>query len=924
MAGADVPFYESSLRVPEGPQQTIQVVNPPVPDMSGIGAAAAQFGQAGAHFAAKLAAGKAATDDAKIKSDYLTSVDDLRQTYAESTDFKTAPDEFASKLKEKQDALLGGIMDPKRREEMRLFMTVHGLSAAKEVNNKQLSNEADFNVAALNDRSATYVRDAATAGSPAERQTIVDSWNADVEKQAAAGWISRVDAVKRKVVGAQTLDDAAAMSLIRINPRQAAIELQDPEKFKSLGPIQRQTLINQAQAQSDQVVVAGIQNIATRDPARAVATVGLVGRPEEADAVFARGIMPIENASGDNTLESKAGAVGKTQIMPGTARDVARYLGLKVFDGLDDAAVKQKLKDDAVLNVTLGKTHWQGLLARYDGRIYVAAAAYNAGPGNADKPRADAWLREATQKFGPNFTAAELASVIPIAETRDYVLKLAKKLGAPDDGGGLSPQAQFHAAASVRAVIAQQESERVGAIKAIAAVGRETDDPATLFKAGYNEDPAKYAAWKQTQMLAAQAGDMTAAKAVREAEFQREMLPFRQKALRTPPSQLENLVGSETARLHGLPDVSVDAKNRLDVARETLKSVKAARDENVIGLAEQAQLVPAGQRVAIDPAANPGAQDFRMALALRGAQANSAAAFYQGKAVALKPQEASALKERWANAGPDERFQLLEAFGQTLSGNAYRETLKAVAGDSDIMATIGRIAADRPALAREILRGNELLKSKGVSEKVDLVKSAFSAKLGGQLYPDPAQQKAVEDAAVRLYVARAGGDGTLYDVTDSAGIERAIEDIAGPIVKRNGVKLPVTPGIDPARFIGALDNLSQADLNLMGGAQDRNGTPLLPAEIASHAVLKPLAPGSSHYVVGMRDAKSPDGFAPLFTASEMPTPLVFDMRVLAANHGPGLGFVPGQMNRANARFRAGQAERIRQTLDQVRAEDAAR
>lgn len=902
MAAGDVPLFESGLRVPPGPTPGLQPVTAPSPSLAGIGDAVSKLGEAGSTYAAHLAKGQAETDDAKIKSDYLTQLAGLREAYTRSEDYRTAPGAFEDNRAVLEKDLLGTVRDPLRRSALQLFMTSHGLSASKEVTTKQLANEADFNVAGLNDRSAVYVRDAAVAGSPPERQGVIDRWNADVDAQVAAGWISRKDAVQRKVTGLQTLDDAAAIALTRINPRQAAIELQDPEKFKSLGPVMRQNLINQAQAQADTVMVATLQSTAQRDPGRAVASIGLVGRPEQADAVFSRGIMPTENAAGDNTLESPKGAVGVTQILPGTARDVAKHLGLNVFDGLDDAAVKQKLKDDENLNVRLGTTYWRGMVARYDGRIDAAAAAYNAGPGRADK-----WVQEAVRNYGAQFSPAEFVSLIDIKETRDYVGKVRARLGAPLDDG-LSPVARYHAANAVGSAMTAQDNERLSAIKAIAAIGRENDEPAAVFKAGFEVDPVKYAAWKQTQLLAAQAGDMASAKAYREAEFQREMLPFRQKALRTAPAELENFVDGETARLAGLPDVPIDTKNRLDVAREVLKSVKTARDENIIGLAEHAQLIPPGQRVALDPAGDPRTPAFRAMLSARGVQANDGARFYQGKAIAFKPQELTGMKERWANAAADERFNLLEAFGVSLTGQAYTETLHAIAGNSDIVQTVGQLARGRPELAREVLRGDELLKSKEVSEKSSLVKPAFAATLGGQIYV-PAQQKSVEDAALRLYVARAGADGTLYDPADTAGIEKAVTDITGPIIKRNGARVPISPGLDRGRFEGALNNLSQADLDSMGGAQGAHGAALGAADISRFGVLKPLAPGSTRYFVGMRDRNAPDGFAPIHTQGDPPSPLILDMAALSKRYAPV--YVPGQGNRSSAEFRAGQAERIR-------------
>jgi soluble lytic murein transglycosylase len=107
---------------------------------------------------------------------------------------------------------------------------------------------------------------------------------------------------------------------------------------------------------------------------------------------------------------SHAGARGLMQLMPGTAREVAGQLGLTY--------TASRLTADPSYNVLLGSTYLNTQLDRYDGSLLLAAAAYNAGPGNANR-----WLT----RFGdPRAGADPVVWVerIPFTETRKYVQRV--------------------------------------------------------------------------------------------------------------------------------------------------------------------------------------------------------------------------------------------------------------------------------------------------------------------------------------------------------------------------------------------------------------------------------------------------------------------------------------------------------------------
>ncbi|MBP1599120.1 MAG: Lytic transglycosylase catalytic, partial [Acidobacteria bacterium] len=102
---------------------------------------------------------------------------------------------------------------------------------------------------------------------------------------------------------------------------------------------------------------------------------------------------------------SSAGASGLMQLLPATARWVARKIGMK---GYHSSRVNQPR-----VNVALGTFYLRHVLGGLDGSPVLAAAAYNAGPGRARRWRAARPLE-----------GAIYIESIPFAETRQYVKKV--------------------------------------------------------------------------------------------------------------------------------------------------------------------------------------------------------------------------------------------------------------------------------------------------------------------------------------------------------------------------------------------------------------------------------------------------------------------------------------------------------------------
>jgi len=166
------------------------------------------------------------------------------------------------------------------------------------------------------------------------------------------------------------------------------------------------------------------------------------------------------NADG-STVTSGAGAVGVSQILPSTAQEVAKQIGVP-FD-------QNRLATDAGYNEALGKAYFQQQSAKYQNPT-LALAAYNAGPGAVDNALkgggslADvlARLPTETQNYVKNITThvgVSLGNAPAAANDRPAMIQNALAMTAGDPDRQLRLMSRLRASFSVQDMGVAQERD---------------------------------------------------------------------------------------------------------------------------------------------------------------------------------------------------------------------------------------------------------------------------------------------------------------------------------------------------------------------------------------------------------------------------------------------------------------------------------
>jgi soluble lytic murein transglycosylase len=138
----------------------------------------------------------------------------------------------------------------------------------------------------------------------------------------------------------------------------------------------------------------------------------LRAQPESSQVEAALTLGIIRQESGfDAHIRSSVGARGMMQLMPSTAKILAKRAGVRRF--------RDSMLDDADFNMRLGSSYLGGLVDQFDGSYIMAAAAYNAGPG-----RPSSWMTSCGDPRSASVDPVDYIECIPIGETRNYVMRV--------------------------------------------------------------------------------------------------------------------------------------------------------------------------------------------------------------------------------------------------------------------------------------------------------------------------------------------------------------------------------------------------------------------------------------------------------------------------------------------------------------------
>ncbi|MEP5198180.1 MAG: lytic transglycosylase domain-containing protein, partial [Paracoccaceae bacterium] len=143
-----------------------------------------------------------------------------------------------------------------------------------------------------------------------------------------------------------------------------------------------------------------------------LASLGVIDMPVQEELALA---IARRESEFDPVVKSGVGARGLMQLMPATAKAVARYLQIPYS--------RDRLTSEPAYNARLGTAYLDELMEIFDGNIVMVSAGYNAGPGRPIR-----WMKTRGDPRRGEIDIVDWIEHIPFNETRNYVMRVAESL----------------------------------------------------------------------------------------------------------------------------------------------------------------------------------------------------------------------------------------------------------------------------------------------------------------------------------------------------------------------------------------------------------------------------------------------------------------------------------------------------------------
>lgn len=121
-----------------------------------------------------------------------------------------------------------------------------------------------------------------------------------------------------------------------------------------------------------------------------------------------------QESSFDPGVHNPSGATGMMQLMPSTAKILAKRIGVSY-------STSQLYEPE--YNMRLGAHYLGSLVSQFSGSYIMAAAGYNAGPG-----RPTQWVQICGDPRGGTTDPVDFIECIPFSETRNYVMRVMENM----------------------------------------------------------------------------------------------------------------------------------------------------------------------------------------------------------------------------------------------------------------------------------------------------------------------------------------------------------------------------------------------------------------------------------------------------------------------------------------------------------------